>query len=414
MDNYYTSPAILIFLSNRGIYARRTVKKNRRMVPSHIILTKTDCKKSADGYVQMAVCELAKMQAFGWNENNPVHILSTTYSSQNITTVWRQCGAARLQIPCPRAIHIYSDGMKGVDRHDQLRSTFALASCHDFKKYYITHHLTQVDIGITNAGIYFSLAHPHLKNKEGQRRKFNEDIALQFIAANSLDWQTLYDNSVLDAIDSGATHTPGDSDDEDIFHLLGVPNCSENLFPIKDLAVTYHPTSTFYKELMALHEIKLLAKQGGDSVTTIYLKKLIEKNYRNCQVCDYEGRCLVMNQTTYCKIHCVRMCMQQHQDTKKVGLEKVDSNELVTYFYWLCPDTDLSCWQKFHLWYQPRGLFLNPRCIVEKASGCLRFGHLCVSKTLFKKKKMAFGEDCFRGMKPKKRPRLEGEEKKKR
>jgi hypothetical protein len=45
MDNYYTPPAILIFLHNCGIYARGTVKKNRRMVPSQINLTKADCKK---------------------------------------------------------------------------------------------------------------------------------------------------------------------------------------------------------------------------------------------------------------------------------------------------------------------------------------------------------------------------------
>jgi hypothetical protein len=72
--------------------------------------------------------------------------------------------------------------MQGVDRHDQSRSKFALASCRGFNKYYITYHLVQVDIGITNAGIYFSLANPHLKNKEGQHCSFNEDTALHFIA----------------------------------------------------------------------------------------------------------------------------------------------------------------------------------------------------------------------------------------
>jgi hypothetical protein len=221
MYNYHISPAILVLLRNRGIYARGTVKKNRRMVPSQTLLTKADCKKMADGYVRMAVCEFAKMQYFGWNDNNPVYILSAAYSSQERTTFWRQRVAAKLQI-----IPMYNDGMQGVDRHNQLRSKFALASRRGLKRYYVTHQLAQVDIGITNVAIYFSLAHPHLKNKEGQRRKFNEDIALQFIAANSLDWQSLYGNFVLDAINYGATHTPGDSDDEDVFDHLGVPNRS--------------------------------------------------------------------------------------------------------------------------------------------------------------------------------------------
>jgi hypothetical protein len=116
----------------------------------------------------MAVCEFSKMQAFGWNDKNPVHILSTADSSQKRTTVWRQRGAAKLQIACPREIRMYNDGMQGADCYDQLRSTFALASRHGFKKYYVTHHLAQVDIGIANEGIYLCLAHTHLKNKEGQ------------------------------------------------------------------------------------------------------------------------------------------------------------------------------------------------------------------------------------------------------
>jgi hypothetical protein len=65
----------------------------------------------ADGYVRMAVCEFAKMQAFFWNDNNPVHILSTADSSQERITVWRQRNAAKLQIPCPRAIPMYNDRM---------------------------------------------------------------------------------------------------------------------------------------------------------------------------------------------------------------------------------------------------------------------------------------------------------------
>jgi hypothetical protein len=77
MDNYYTSPAILILLHNHGMYARCTGNKNRRMIPSQIVLTKADSKKESDGYVRMAVSEFTNMQNFGWNANNQVHILST-------------------------------------------------------------------------------------------------------------------------------------------------------------------------------------------------------------------------------------------------------------------------------------------------------------------------------------------------
>jgi hypothetical protein len=95
---------VLILLRNRGIYARGTVKKNRKMVPSQIVLTKADIKLLPDGYVRMAVCFFAKMQAFGWNDNNPVHMFSTADVSMPRTHVVRQRGSTKLQIPPPLSI----------------------------------------------------------------------------------------------------------------------------------------------------------------------------------------------------------------------------------------------------------------------------------------------------------------------
>jgi hypothetical protein len=124
--------------------------------------------------------------------------------------------------PAPLTVPKNNNGMQVVDRHDQLQSRFALASRHGFKKYYITHQLTQLDIGITNAGILYFESHPQLKNKEDQRRKFNESIANHFIQARIISWEALYGNSILD-LDS---QTPGkESDDDDnIMHQLGVLN----------------------------------------------------------------------------------------------------------------------------------------------------------------------------------------------
>jgi hypothetical protein len=96
MDNYYTSPAVLILLRNRGIYASGTVKKNRRMVPSQIVITKAEIKRLPDGYVLMTEREFAKMQAFGWNDKNPVHMFSTANASMPRTHVVRQRGSTKL------------------------------------------------------------------------------------------------------------------------------------------------------------------------------------------------------------------------------------------------------------------------------------------------------------------------------
>jgi hypothetical protein len=74
-----------------------------------------------------------------------------------------------------------------------------------FKQYYITHRLAQLDIGITNAVILYFEAHPELKNKECQHRKFNESIANHFIQVRSISWEALYGNSILNIY----SQTPG-------------------------------------------------------------------------------------------------------------------------------------------------------------------------------------------------------------
>jgi hypothetical protein len=90
MDNYYTSTPIMILLCNRGFFARDTVLKNRFMVPSHIILTRSETANLPGGYLWMAVCEFAKMLVLGCNNKNPVHFVSTADGSEARATVWHQ------------------------------------------------------------------------------------------------------------------------------------------------------------------------------------------------------------------------------------------------------------------------------------------------------------------------------------
>jgi hypothetical protein len=206
--------------------------------------------------------------------------------------------------------------------------------------------LVQQDIGITNAGILYFEAHPELKNKEGQRRTFNESIVDHFFQATSISCEALYGNSFLN-LDS---QTPGNEsdDDDNIMHHLGVMNtASDRCSPMKAVVDVCNPCSQFDKEFMDNHEIKYLKKKGVDSVELKVLKSQLGRRFKNCQVCDFEGRGMAMSQTCYFKVHCVWICMKQHQDARTIGLKKTDYTEPVMDFSWLCPDNNLSCWQKF-------------------------------------------------------------------
>jgi hypothetical protein len=63
MDNFYTSPAVLILLNNQKVYACGTVRKNRWMVPKCIVWTKKEAKYAGRGGLQWAV--ILRIFAFG-------------------------------------------------------------------------------------------------------------------------------------------------------------------------------------------------------------------------------------------------------------------------------------------------------------------------------------------------------------
>jgi hypothetical protein len=101
MDKYYTSPSVMILLCNRGLFASGTVLKNRHMAPSQIILTTSETATLTDGYARMAVCEFTKMMAFGWNDKNPVHFVSTVDGTEARLTVRRQRKNVLVNVSCP-------------------------------------------------------------------------------------------------------------------------------------------------------------------------------------------------------------------------------------------------------------------------------------------------------------------------
>jgi hypothetical protein len=82
-------------------------------------------------------------------------------------TVQRKHNKFVTTVSCQLTIPDYNKNMQGVDWHDKLRAKYDLSSIHRFKRYYITHQLAKMDIGITNSCIYHALANPKLKKKNG-------------------------------------------------------------------------------------------------------------------------------------------------------------------------------------------------------------------------------------------------------
>jgi hypothetical protein len=123
--------------------------------------------------------------------------------------------------------------------------------------------------------------------------------------------------------------------------------------------------------------MNIITATWREKVTSIEhqtLKNQIGKRYRICQVYEFEGCHVLMKHNTYCKTYCVCLCIVGHTPSQELELKKIDDNP-VTEFSWLCPNTNLTCWEKFHKFSGPRGLFTNPGRIIDTYTGCFRFGH---------------------------------------
>jgi hypothetical protein len=81
----------------------------------------------------------------------------------------------------PKTVKAYNAYMQVVDRHDQLRATFALTKRHGFKKWYVKIWLALIDIALTNASICYFLVNPELKKKEGHHCHFYAAIATYLV-----------------------------------------------------------------------------------------------------------------------------------------------------------------------------------------------------------------------------------------
>jgi hypothetical protein len=165
MENFYTSPAVLILLPNQKVFARRNFINNHRMVPECIIYTKTEADKAGRGALKWAVNLLSGIYAFGWSDGKPIHMLSTAGGSDQLSTVSRQIRKDKRDVPPPKTVKAYNAYIQSVDRHDQLRATLALTKRHRFKKWYVNIWLALIDIALTNASICYFLANPELKKK---------------------------------------------------------------------------------------------------------------------------------------------------------------------------------------------------------------------------------------------------------
>jgi hypothetical protein len=280
------------------------------------------------------------MMAIGWLDNKPVHFISTADTTE-IVEVQRKMGSDKISVSAPMAVANYNKYMGGVDHHDRLRSTFSLCKRLKFKKYYVKLLLFLLDVGLTNSWVYYKLCNEEMCNKEGAHADFFQALAEAMVNTQT-NWNKYH------------------FEDSESFSFLN-------------------------SELR--HEERSIVKCQPIHIND--LRPNLSMKIKICQVCKYEMRKPKWKSVMVCPTHGVRLCLEvrEKRENSLPTIRRKDGS-VVTDWSWTCETTD-SCWNKFHKFYLPQGLFNNNFSFASADK--VRFSHYLYISPLYQKKYAALG-----------------------
>ena len=115
----------------------------------------------------------------------------STEDMTSIKTVKRRATDNKVEVAAPEVVVNYNKYMGGVDQHNHLCSSFSLGKVHEFQKYYVKLLLFVMDVALTNAWVYYSLANPEKAQRDGARADFFVTLGAQIVKQN-IDWESKY------------------------------------------------------------------------------------------------------------------------------------------------------------------------------------------------------------------------------
>ena len=365
-DNYYGSVSSVIDAKYHCILMRCTTQTNRKHFPKYVLFKKSSCTSEfGRGAYKFAVAKHPyHLVAMGWVDGNPVKLL-TSADGTNLTSVYRQIGREKLKVLAPVAILEYNKNMDGVDRFDQLMSQYSLNKRHSFDKYYKSIIMILIDFALTQAWIHYKLNKTERKIdvSDNDRVKFIESIADSLC---TIDW-----NQANFKRSQAKNHFQNDPSET-----------SNNNFTNKDIM-----TDPFIDP--SVRQYNTSHQNNCIQCNPVSLSDALPQNPtfdgKSCQICSYEGRRYLCKDAVFCSHHKIRLCTKIQNDIRSGSLYQSKSERILCEDWsWICPNQNLSCWEKFHSYYKNTNLF-----IVDYSSNSVRINR---SSALFKRKQKALGK----------------------
>ncbi|KAF0728663.1 hypothetical protein Ae201684_013621 [Aphanomyces euteiches] len=183
LDDWYSSVQLCLTLLKMGLYCRGTVRSNRAHNPRFGMFDKKQIKSVMHGSSLVSVATSLGIIAVSWLDGTVVNMLSTADATTK-SFVHRRIGSQTIQQECFSLVGLYNKYMQGVDRHDQLRERFSIASGASFKQWYKKLGFALIDIAITNLYVLYTICEP--VNRRDSHLHFQTKLANQMLFET--DW----------------------------------------------------------------------------------------------------------------------------------------------------------------------------------------------------------------------------------
>ena len=174
MDNFYTSPDLLMDLHVRGVMACGTVRANRRGLPKDLLPNKINLNKH-----EFNIAQKDNLTLTVWKDTKPVCVLSNFHDPNHQGQVTRRA-AENTVVQVPRLLSDYQKHMKGVDLCDQMIGYYMLN--HRSKKWWRRIFFYLMMASARNAYIVAKDTHPETFREKWPRfQDFIEELVEDLI-----------------------------------------------------------------------------------------------------------------------------------------------------------------------------------------------------------------------------------------
>lgn len=180
-DNLYTSVPLARHLLQNKIYSCGTLRVNRKMICEDV---KKSAKNLPRGYsITKQDADNRNLTCSLWKDTKDVRFLSTLSDPSEIVQASRRISAEIVDINQPLCAKQYNSGFQGVDRHDQLRSSYEYGRFS--KKVWKYMFQFAVNCAIVNAYILYCKTSTKPKPKKFAQLHYRIELGHQLIAGYS-------------------------------------------------------------------------------------------------------------------------------------------------------------------------------------------------------------------------------------